>query len=49
MIVVVMGVAGSGKTTIGRELAAALGAGFIDADEFHTPASVEKMRSGIHV
>jgi gluconokinase len=47
VIVVVMGVAGSGKTTIGRELAAALGAGFIDADEFHTPASVEKMRSGI--
>jgi len=42
-----MGVAGSGKTTIGRMLAAALGTGFTDADEFHSPASVEKMRAGV--
>jgi gluconokinase len=47
MIIVVMGVAGSGKTTIGRKLAAALGVGFSDADELHSPASVEKMRSGV--
>ena len=47
MIIVVMGVAGSGKTTIGRKLAAALRVGFTDADELHSPASVEKMRAGI--
>src|SRR5262245_55085967 len=47
MIIVVMGVAGSGKTTVGRKLAATLGHGFCDADELHSPASVEKMRSGV--
>jgi gluconokinase len=47
LIIVVMGVAGAGKTTIGRALAAALGVDFTDADEFHSPASIEKMRSGI--
>jgi gluconokinase len=46
VIVIVMGVAGAGKTTIGERLAAALGYQFRDADEFHPPANVEKMRSG---
>jgi gluconokinase len=47
MIIVIMGVSGSGKTTMGRELAAALHWGFSDADEFHSPANVEKMKSGL--
>lgn len=47
MIVVLMGVSGSGKTTIGMRLAATLGCGFSDADSFHPPANVEKMRAGI--
>jgi carbohydrate kinase (thermoresistant glucokinase family) len=45
--VVVMGVSGAGKTEIGRRLAAALGWSFRDADDFHPPANVAKMRSGI--
>jgi len=47
MVVLLMGVAGSGKTTIGRILAAALGWGFRDADEFHPPANVAKMGAGL--
>ena len=47
MIVVVMGVTGAGKTTIGRLLAQQLGWEFTDADSFHSPASVEKIRQGI--
>jgi gluconokinase len=46
MIVIVMGVVGSGKTTVGRLLAEQLGWKFADADEFHSPSSVEKMRRG---
>ena len=46
MIVVVMGVAGAGKTTVGRLLAADLGAAFLDADDFHPSANVAKMRAG---
>jgi gluconokinase len=46
MIVVVMGVAGAGKTTVGQLLAAALGAEFIDADDHHPPENVAKMRAG---
>ena len=46
MIVVLIGVAGSGKTTVGELLAARLGAPFLDADELHAPASVERMRRG---
>jgi len=41
-----MGVAGVGKTTVGRLLAAELGWTFIDADEFHPASNVEKMRRG---
>lgn len=46
MIVVVMGVAGSGKTTVGKLLAQQLGWPFYDGDDFHPPANVEKMRTG---
>ena len=46
MVIVLMGVAGSGKTTIGLALAAQLGWSFRDADEFHPPANVAKMSSG---
>jgi gluconokinase len=46
MIVVLMGVAGAGKTTVGRLLAAALGCEFVDADDFHPPENVAKMRAG---
>jgi gluconokinase len=44
--IVVMGVAGSGKTTVGSALAARLGLPFADADDFHPPANVAKMRAG---
>lgn len=44
--VVVMGVCGAGKTEIGRRLATALGWTFRDADDFHPPANVAKMRAG---
>src|SRR2546423_15527042 len=47
MIIVLMGVAGSGKTTVGRLLAAQAGATFYDADDFHPRANVEKMRRGV--
>jgi len=46
-VVVVMGVSGSGKTTIGRHLAGRLGFAFCDADDVHPPANVAKMRSGV--
>ena len=47
MIVVIMGVAGSGKTTAGKLLASQLNWRFADADDYHSAANVEKMRSGI--
>jgi gluconokinase len=46
LIVIVMGVAGAGKTTVGDRLAAALGCEFVDADDYHPPANREKMRAG---
>lgn len=45
--VIVMGVTGCGKTTVGTALAAALGGQFVDGDALHSPASVEKMSHGI--
>ena len=47
MVIIVMGVAGSGKSTIGSLLAARLGWRFVEGDEYHSPANVEKMRAGI--
>jgi gluconokinase len=46
MIILVMGVSGSGKSTVGKCLAEATGFRFVEADEYHSPANVEKMRSG---
>ncbi|MEZ5155297.1 MAG: gluconokinase, GntK/IdnK-type [Solirubrobacterales bacterium] len=46
MRVALIGVAGSGKTTLGQALAARLGWPFLDADVLHTPASVTQMQSG---
>jgi len=47
MIVVLMGVCGCGKSTVGRALAEELGWIFLDADDLHPQANVEKMASGI--
>ena len=46
MVVVVMGVAGSGKSTIGALIAEALGAEFAEGDRFHPASNVAKMSSG---
>ena len=46
-LVVVMGVAGSGKSTLGRALAKALEAPFCDADDLHPPANKERMQQGL--
>ena len=47
MIVIVMGVSGSGKTTVGKLLAQSLNWDFSDADDFHPPANIKKMSLGI--
>ena len=47
MLIILMGVTGSGKTTVGRLLADELGWEFYDADDFHSPANIEKMKRGI--
>jgi gluconokinase len=46
MVIVVMGVSGSGKTTVGRGLAAALGWTFYEGDEAHPPDNLRKMAAG---
>jgi gluconokinase len=46
VIVVVMGVSGSGKTTIGSRLAARLDVAFVEGDDFHDPAAMEQMSHG---
>ena len=47
MIIVLMGVTGSGKSTVGKLLAQQLGWKFFDGDDFHSPANIEKMRRGM--
>ena len=47
MVLILMGVTGAGKTTVGTLLASSLGWPFVDADAFHSPASIAKMKRGI--
>lgn len=47
MVIVVMGVAGSGKSTLGKALAAAEGWDFQEGDALHPPANIDKMRAGV--
>ncbi|MGQ4648036.1 gluconokinase, GntK/IdnK-type [Lyngbya aestuarii] len=47
MIIILMGVSGSGKSTVGQALATVLGWNFCDADQFHSAAAKEKMSQGI--
>src|SRR5918992_4183732 len=46
LVIVVMGVSGSGKSTVGRALAERLGLPYAEADEFHPPANIDKMSAG---
>ena len=46
-VIVVMGVSGCGKSTVGKRLAERLGWHFAEADLFHPPANIDKMRRGI--
>lgn len=46
MVVILMGVSGCGKTTIGARLAEDLGWGFLDADDFHPPRNIQLMAAG---
>src|ERR1700704_1799737 len=47
MVLLLMGVSGAGKTTVGKLLASQLGWDFADADDYHSAANVERMRKGI--
>jgi gluconokinase len=47
MVIIIMGAAGAGKTTVGRALATALDWPFVDADDVHPPENVARMRAGI--
>ncbi len=47
LVIILMGVSGVGKTTVGRRLAHDLGWPFYDGDDFHPRANIEKMRQGI--
>src|SRR6185503_20292259 len=47
MIILLMGVSGSGKTTVGKLLSEELGWKYYEADDYHSSANVEKMRGGI--
>lgn len=46
LVVLIMGVAGTGKTTVGQALASAIGWSFRDADDFHPPSNIAKMAAG---
>lgn len=45
-MIIIFGVSGAGKTTVGRLLARELGWRFVEADDFHPAANIEKMRNG---
>ena len=46
-VIVIMGVSGSGKTSVGRQLGWSLKLPFYDADDFHSMSNIEKMKSGV--
>jgi gluconokinase len=47
MVVIVLGAAGAGKTTVGRALAQQFHWRFVDADDLHSPSAIAKMRAGV--
>jgi gluconokinase len=47
LIIYIMGVSGSGKTTVGKKLSGELGFPFFDADDFHSEANKDKMKTGL--
>jgi gluconokinase len=47
VVIIIFGVSGAGKTTVGELLARELGWHFYEADDFHSPANIEKMRRGV--
>jgi gluconokinase len=46
-VILVMGITGSGKTTVGRALANRLGYAFVEADDYHSPSNVARMSAGV--
>jgi gluconokinase len=46
VLIIIFGVSGAGKTTVGKLLARELGCQFLEADDFHPAANIQKMRSG---
>ena len=46
-VIIIIGVSGSGKTTIGRLLSGELGWKYYEGDDFHPPANIEKLKSGV--
>ena len=47
MVIVLMGPAGAGKTTVGTALAGQLGWTFVDADDYHSPENLAKLKAGV--
>ena len=47
MVIILCGVSGSGKTTIGVELSERVGCAFLDGDDFHSAANIKKMSGGV--